>query len=46
MEAKAIVMMLVGIFLLYGGLTACIAIAWYHSKSLDRRGGEKKENSS
>ena len=32
MEAKAIVMALIGFFLLYGGLAACIGIAWYHSK--------------
>ena len=33
MEAKAIVMGLIGFFLLYGGLVCCIGIAWMHSKS-------------
>jgi len=32
MEAKAIVMAMIGFLLLYGGLAACIGIAWYHSK--------------
>ncbi len=32
MELKAIVMGTVGFLLLYGGLAACIGIAWYHSK--------------
>ena len=39
MEAKAIVMALVGIFLLYGGMAGCIAIAWYHSRHPDRNSG-------
>ena len=38
MEAKAIVMGLIGLLLLYGGLACCIGIAWYHSKNI------KKEN--
>ncbi|MBU2590629.1 MAG: MetS family NSS transporter small subunit [Nitrospinae bacterium] len=33
MKASAIVMMLVGIFLLYGGLAYCIGIAWYHGQN-------------
>lgn len=33
MEGKAIVMMLVGIFLLYGGLALCFGIAWYNAKN-------------
>lgn len=40
MEAKAIIMLFVGIFLLYGGLTCCLGIAWYHGKIL---AGKKKE---
>ncbi len=32
MELKAIVMGVVGFLLLYGGLAACIGIAWYHGK--------------
>jgi len=35
MEAKAIVMALIGFFILYGGLACCIGIAWYHSKNKD-----------
>jgi len=33
MEAKAIIMMMVGFLLLYGGLFACVAIAVYHEKN-------------
>ena len=33
MEATAVVMGLIGFFLLYGGLAWCIGIAWYHSKN-------------
>ena len=32
MHAKAVVMGLLGFFLLYGGLAGCIAIAWYHAQ--------------
>ncbi len=32
MQAKAVVMGLLGFLLLYGGLAACIAIAWYHGQ--------------
>jgi hypothetical protein len=32
MELKAIIMGIVGFLLLYGGLAACIGIAWYHGK--------------
>jgi len=32
MNGSAIVMTIVGILLLYGGLTTCIGIAWYHGK--------------
>lgn len=32
MEAEAIVMMMVGIALLYGGLAGCIGIAWFHHR--------------
>lgn len=32
MKASAIVMALIGVCLLYGGLTCCIGIAWYHTK--------------
>jgi hypothetical protein len=38
MTASAVVMALVGIFLLYGGLTCCIGIAWYHSQHPEKRG--------
>jgi hypothetical protein len=33
MEAKAIIMALIGFFLLYGGMAWCIGIAWYHGKN-------------
>ncbi len=33
MEATAVVMGLIGFFLLYGGLACCIGIAWRHSKN-------------
>lgn len=39
MEAKAVVMGLLGFSLLYGGLAACIAIAWYHGQHRERDGG-------
>lgn len=32
MSAEAIVMMLVGLALLYGGLAFCIGIAWFHGR--------------
>ena len=37
MEAKAIVMMIVGIILLYGGLAYCIGIALRHAKSTTKK---------
>ena len=33
MDVKAIVMMMVGFILLYGGLFSCVAIAIYHEKN-------------
>lgn len=41
MEAKAVVMGLLGFFLLYGGLAACIGIAWYHSRNAQQQ--ERRE---
>jgi len=32
-EAKAIIMGLIGFLLLYGGLAWCIGIAWYRSRN-------------
>ena len=32
METTAVVMGIIGFALLYGGLTCCIGIAWYHSR--------------
>lgn len=32
MQTSAIIMGIIGVALLYGGLTCCIGIAWYHSK--------------
>jgi hypothetical protein len=37
MEAKAVVMGLIGFLLLYGGLACCIGIAWYHSKHPNKK---------
>jgi len=37
MQASAIIMAFAGFFLLYGGLAACIAIAWYHGKHPDKK---------
>jgi hypothetical protein len=37
MEAKAVVMGLVGFILLIGGLACCIGIAWYHSKQANKK---------
>jgi hypothetical protein len=31
MGTSAVIMGIIGISLLYGGLTCCIGIAWYHS---------------
>ena len=42
MEAKAIVMALVGFFFLYGGLVCCIGIAWYHSKHKNNNNNDCK----
>lgn len=36
METIAIIMGIIGFALLYGGLTCCIGIAWYHSKQVKR----------
>lgn len=33
METTAVVMLITGFALLYGGLAWCIGIAWYHSKN-------------
>ncbi|MBD3243312.1 MAG: hypothetical protein GF331_22165 [Chitinivibrionales bacterium] len=44
MEAKAVVMGLLGFFLLYGGLAACIGIAWYHSRNAQQQ--ERQEQQS
>lgn len=40
METTAIIMGIIGFALLYGGLTCCIGIAWYHS----RQGKRPAEN--
>jgi hypothetical protein len=37
MKAAAIIMSLIGIFLLYGGLACCIGIAWYHGRMLQKK---------
>lgn len=37
METQAIVMLLVGFGLLYGGLAWCIGIAWYHSRQIAKK---------
>ncbi len=37
MTAAAIIMALTGIFLLYGGLSFCIGIAWYHGRSQKKK---------
>ncbi|MGB9498992.1 MAG: hypothetical protein ACKVE4_04410 [Dissulfuribacterales bacterium] len=42
MNAAAIVMTLTGIFLLYGGLSCCIGIAWYHGKSQKKKNTDPK----
>ncbi len=31
MRISAVIMGIIGVALLYGGLTYCIGIAWYHS---------------
>lgn len=36
METTAVIMLIAGFGLLYGGLAWCIGIAWYHSKHQDR----------
>ncbi len=36
MKASAIIMLIGGLALLYGGLAWCIGIAWYHSKNMDK----------
>ncbi|MFC1670771.1 hypothetical protein ACFL20_10305 [Spirochaetota bacterium] len=43
MEAKAIVMALIGFFLLYGGFTCCVGIAWYHGRNQKRKMENNKE---
>ncbi|MBN2041205.1 MAG: MetS family NSS transporter small subunit [Spirochaetes bacterium] len=43
MEAKAIIMALIGFFFLYGGLVCCIGIAWYHTR---QKNNGKTENQS
>jgi hypothetical protein len=41
MTAEAVVMGLVGFLLLYGGLAACMAIAWYHGQRGDQSPAEE-----
>ncbi len=36
MEYTAIIMLIAGFALLYGGLAWCIGIAWYHNRLLDQ----------
>lgn len=40
METAAIIMGIIGFALLYGGLTCCIGIAWYHGKQQAARNGD------
>jgi len=37
MEAKAIIMGLIGFFLLYGGLACCLGIAWFSNRSKGKK---------
>ena len=41
MEAKAVVMGLLGFFLLYGGFAYCVGIAWYHSQRMGSGGAQE-----
>ena len=43
MEATAIIMGLIGFFVLYGGLTCCIGIAWRHSRDSEKDNAEKTD---
>lgn len=43
MKPIAIVMLILGLALLYGGLAWCIGIAWYHGKTIDRNKARKKQ---
>lgn len=36
MEPTAIIMLIIGLGLLYGGLAWCIGIAWYHAKNINK----------
>jgi len=40
MEAKAIIMAIIGFFLLFGGLAFSIGIAWYHNKISIKNNGK------
>ncbi len=42
MEPAAIIMLIVGLALLYGGLAWCIGIAWYHTKTTDKNKSREK----
>ncbi len=37
MKTEAIIMLITGLGLLYGGLAWCIGIAWYHSKNIEKQ---------
>ena len=37
MKPAAIIMLIIGLGLLYGGLAWCIGIAWYHSKNINKK---------
>jgi len=43
MEATAIIMGLIGFFLIYGGLACCIGIAWRHSRDSEKDNAEKTD---
>ena len=43
MKPIAIIMLIVGLVLLYGGLAWCIGIAWYHNKTIERNAARKKK---
>ena len=43
MKPAAIIMLIVGMGLLYGGLAWCIGIAWYHSKNMSRKAARKDQ---
>ena len=41
MKTEAIVMLIVGFSLLYGGLAWCIGIAWFHGRQPEKKASEK-----